>query len=86
MRKVKLVQDEHLWLKSIYIFLFLVKGPIVSQDETLIPQLGSPLQLHWNCNLDLQPVHYMEKNPGMFSSKILINNQDFYIFFILEVN
>ncbi len=39
------------------------------------------VNVHWNCILDVQvtiEVHYMEKNPGMFSSKNLI--------FILEVN
>ncbi len=52
----ELVQDEHLWLKSIYFFFFR-KWLIVSLDKTLIPQLGLCKAL-WSCNsnLDLQPV------------------------------
>ena len=38
----KMVQDGHLWLKSIYIYFFLFrKLPIVSLDKTLISRLGS---------------------------------------------
>ncbi len=39
--EVKLVQDEHFWLKSIETFFFFFwKLLIVSLDKTLIPQLG----------------------------------------------
>jgi len=36
------------------------------------------VQIQWNCHLDLETlgsieVHYMEKNPVMFSSKTLIS-------------
>ncbi len=75
MHDVKLVEDEHLWLKKsilIYIF-FLIKWWIISLDKTLIPQLGSCRALWsietaiWTFNpFSPTEVHYMEKNPGMF--------------------
>ncbi len=83
-----LVQDEHLWSKSIYIFIFFRKWPIVMLDKTLFPQLGSCRAL-WSCietaiwifnSLIPVEVHYMEKNPGMFSSKTFISLMPFYFY------
>ncbi len=77
MRITELVQDEHLWLKSIEIvFCFFRKLLNILLDKALISRLGSlePFEAAiWTFN-PLVPVigHYMEKNPGMFSSKTLI--------------
>ncbi len=82
MREVELVQGEHVWLKSIYTFIyFLGKWPIFSLDKTLTPRLGLCRALWsyietaiWTFN-QLVPVevHYMENNPGMFSAKNVIS-------------
>ncbi len=80
-------------------FHFLWKWPIVSLDNTLIPRLG-PCRALWSCtetaiwtfnSLALIEVHYMEKNPGMFSSKTLIiffdwRKKDMDIFDYMEVS
>ncbi len=59
---------------------FFRKWPMVSLDKSLIPRLGSCRAL-WSCIetaiWTFNPfihieVHYMQKNPGMFSSKTLI--------------
>ncbi len=56
MLEVELVQDEQLWLKA-YIFRRCFLWLIISLHKTLIPQIvWSPLKLHWNFNLDIQPV------------------------------
>ncbi len=78
----ELVGDEHLWLKSIYIFLFFFrKWQIISLDKTLIPRLGSYRAL-WSCieiavwtfnPLATIEAYYMEKNLERFSSKTLIS-------------
>ncbi len=39
--EVKLLQDEHLWLKKYINIIFFRKWPIVSLDKTLNPRLGS---------------------------------------------
>ncbi len=69
--------------KYIHYFFFFWKWPIVLLDKTLIPRLGSCRAL-WSCfetaiwtfnPLAAIEVHFMEKNPGMFSSKTLISFQ-----------
>ncbi len=92
-----------------YINYFCRKWQIVSLDKTVIAQLGScrafwsrTVTAIWSFNsLATIEVHYMEKNPGMFSSKkyILWLKKERYehpgwhvgeyiirIFLILEVN
>ncbi len=65
----ELVQDEHLWLKYVFLFYLYFFGPIILLDKTLIPRLGSCGAL-WSCTETaiwtfnpLVPieVHYMEK-------------------------
>ncbi len=66
----------------IYIYIFIyIKWPIVSLDKTRIHHLVSFIAL-WRCtetviltfnHLESIEVHYMDKNPGMFSSKTLIS-------------
>ncbi len=66
MCKIELVQDKHLWLKSISFFILFRK--------CLIPRLGlcrqNPLKLHWNYNLSLQPIETLE----CFSAKPFVLN------------
>ncbi len=80
MREVELLQDKHSWLKSVYI-LFFRKWLIIWLDKTLIPRRGS-CKAPWSCTetaiwtfnqLATIEVHYMEKNPAMFSSKTFIS-------------
>ncbi len=77
----KLVQDENLCLKSIYIFIFLRKWLIVMLDKTLIPRLGLCRAL-WSCTetviCTFNPLatieeYNMEKIHGIFSSKNIIS-------------
>ncbi len=79
MREVKLVQDEHLWLKSIYICIFLRKWLVIWLDKTYFPQVGSCRAL-WSCietsiwtfnPLAITEVNN-EENPEMFSPKTFI--------------
>ncbi len=64
----------------IFVFYFFRNWPIVSLDKTLIPWLGLRRVL-WSIEtpiwtfklLATTEVHYMEKNPGMFTSKTLIS-------------
>ncbi len=65
------------------VLVFFRQWPIVSLDKTLIPQLGL-YRAFWSsiekANWTFKPlipieVHYIEKNPGMFSSKSLISFQ-----------
>ncbi len=67
--------------KSTYICIFLRKWWIFSLDKTPFPQLGLCRAL-WSCTenaiwtinpLSAIEVHYMEKNPEMFSSKNIIS-------------
>ncbi len=44
----ELVQDEHLWLKTVFLGGSFRKWQIISLDKTLIPQLVSCRAL-WNC-------------------------------------
>ncbi len=66
--------DEHLWLiYSTYTLSFFFYD-IISLHKILIPQLGS-CRARWSAlKLQFGPsTHYMEKDPGMFSSKTLIS-------------
>ncbi len=67
--------------KYIHLHLFFGEWMIVSLDKTLIPRLGLG-STSWSCietaiwifNLLIPiEVHYMEKNPGTFSSKTFIS-------------
>ncbi len=88
-------QDEHLWLKSIYIFIiYFRKWPIVMLDKTIFLQQGLCRAL-WSCietaiwtfnSLIPVEVHYMETNPGMFSSKTSISLMPFWFFTHLTSN
>ncbi len=66
---------KQLWLKSIDFFCG--KLPIVLLDKTLITPLGlcrallSSIELQFG--LSTHQLHYMEKNPGLFSSKNVIS-------------
>ncbi len=75
------VADAHRRASARWAFVIFCfrKWPIVSLDKTLNPRLGLCRAL-WSCTenaiwtfslLGPTEVHYMERNPGMFSSKAL---------------
>ncbi len=63
----ELAQDEHLWLKSTYIFIW----PIVSLDETLIPRLGScrAVDPSWSPLYGEKSWNVFLKNINLFSTE-----------------